>query len=166
MLLKLKDILDNLHQLSVDERKILYARLKALNGFNGHLEVVPSNGDTELVADAISNFMRSRGLELTSSTQLLKHHGARAFCNKVTDVMGYVRRTANTRQEHRKVLNLAIGLLYDNLIAMNVAVSSVTMMNHVHRIPAVVNMSFPGYAQSGLLGMIVKQNVVHTSEDA
>jgi hypothetical protein len=38
---------------------------------------------------------------------------------------------------------------------MEVAVSARTLMSHIHRLPAVINKSFPGYAQAGHLGKII-----------
>ena len=42
-----------------------------------------------------------------------------------------------------------------DLCRMEVAVSARTLMSHIHRLPAVINKSFPGYAQAGHLGKII-----------
>lgn len=64
----------------------------------------------------------------------------------------------NTRiPTKRVILATGISLLCKNLGEMGVAVSPKTLANNLPRIPAVLDLAFPGYARSGMLRMIVKR---------
>ena len=100
-------------------------------------------------------FLSSTGLEYSSSVMLRKVSQYQVFSSKAKDVFRFMR-GVDSRTQRRAFLALAVELLYDDLTSMDISVSARTMMSHVHRIPAVVNRSFPNYSRAGLLGMIVR----------
>lgn len=117
---------------------------------------VPVGTDVELVLDAICSTLQHMGVEYTQPSQLRTAQGYAAFAGKVSALMLYVRRGAPTRNQQRALLGLGITYLYDNLCEMGLPVSARLVMAHAHRLPSVINAAFPGYAQAGLLGMLVK----------
>ena len=104
---------------------------------------------------AIVMFLSSKGLEYNSAVMLRQISQYSVFADKAKNVFRFMRGIDN-RTQKRAFLLLAVELLYKDLTAMGIAVSARTVMSHVHRIPAVVNKSFPFYAKSGLLKMIVR----------
>jgi hypothetical protein len=104
---------------------------------------------------AIVTFLSSRGLEYNTMAMLRKVDQYEAFADKAKNVFRFMKGVEG-RTKKRAFLSLAAELLYDDLTSMDVAVSARTMMSHTHRIPAVINKNFPGYARAGMLGIIVR----------
>lgn len=126
------------------------------------------NDETALeMLDCIVEVMQSKGADETPRSMLEKSNAFAAYRAKFRDnvdpgdrygsLTRYFDRVMKANRVRRRALmRLAAGLLYENLIAMDVAVSSRTMMSHVHRIPAVLNRNFPGYAANGMLHLVVR----------
>lgn len=112
----------------------------------------PNNGqgnDELLILDAIVQTLESLGVEFTSSTTLQHRNAYSAFKKKAPDLLRYVKHHTKTRNEARKLLRWGAEMLYRDLTQMGIAVSSSTIMNHIHRMPAVINKNMPGYATAG-----------------
>ena len=102
--------------------------------------------------DAIVEHMRSKGADTASRGMLMKTMAFTAFHQKFREGLAvFFENAAPKHVQRMAILRMAVSLLYDNLEAMGVAVSSRTVMAHVHRLPAVLNQAFPGYAASGKL---------------
>jgi hypothetical protein len=140
-----RKVLDGLKALTTPE-------LIAVNAFISSLVALgPSSADRILTASnhndwvlmGICDYMRSAQIDLSGVNQLTsgKHH--------------YLKRCGNKVQQ-RAVLRLGIGLLHHDLENMGLAVSSRLMMAHIHRLPGIINKSFPGYAEAGLIHMIIR----------
>lgn len=113
--------------------------------------------DVELVLSEIAGHLREQGIEFVSVSMLKKVQGFGKFAEKIPAVMIFFRKITTNRVKLRALIRIAIALLYKDLARMNISASTRTMMNHFHRVPAVLNRNFPGYAQSGLLGLLLQE---------
>lgn len=148
---QINDLSDADWQRLVNGRKAL----KSLNGTDQQDPNVMDDADG-LVLDALTSTLTRLSVEHASIYFLRKHPHYSLFKTRCSDLMPFFRAAVATRNEQRLLLELAMELLYKELTEMGIAVSCRTMMNHVHRIPAVLNKHFPGYAASGLLSWILK----------
>lgn len=110
----------------------------------------------------IADECHRKGVDVRASTsRLSKGRGYPAFRQNVEGEHGVASflQCAAIRSKVRTLAlaRVAIDLLIENLIDMNVAISAGTVMSHIHRIPAVLNLAFPGYAASGLLHLVVRK---------
>ena len=147
------EVCQKLHQLTGSELEQVRQRLVMLRSVGPR---APSEVDDEamMLLEAIVQFLGSRGLEYSSVAMLRKVGQYSVFSDKAKAVFRYMV-GIETRTQQKAFLALAVGLLYDDLVQMGISVSARTMMSHAHRIPAVVNKSFPFYAEAGMLGKIV-----------
>lgn len=158
-----QNVISSLSHLSETELREISQRIKALSSLNGGVvseRVVNTSADidTDLFLDVIVFFMQSKGLEFTSVSMLKKSSQyRRSFQDKIPEVMRYLEHGAKSRIGRRALLLIAVELLYENLMEMGIVATSRTLMSHAHRIPGVLNRSFPGYARSGMLHMIVER---------
>lgn len=156
----LNQIIGLLSSLDKADQDKLYARLKALRGFDkasANATPAPANADADLVLEVISSTMQGMGLELTPPSQLKLTLGYNAFAGKVPALMGFIRQAAPTRLQQRVLLSLGIRLLYDNIVEAGYPVSSRHIMAQIHRIPSIFDQNFPGYSRAGLLSMLISR---------
>jgi len=159
----LADILARLPSLSIDELhqvRQTCAKLFSASGIKiiEHLPV-PNDSDIEIMLQGLSEFMRSKSLEFQPAPMLKSVVQYKPFVGKIPSVMIFLKKATTNRVELKALIHIAFDLLHQDLVAMGLPVSSRTLMQHVHRIPPVINNAFPGYAQAGLLGMIVRKDV-------
>lgn len=57
----------------------------------------------------------------------------------------------------RAIFSSGLKLLHKNLVEIGIPVSPRVLANHMPRLPAVLDIAFPGYSYSGMLRMIVKK---------
>jgi len=117
--------------------------------------------NVELFLSVLCDFFEAQGLEKYNPSMLRRSHGYAAFKDKVEPLVVFFIRgmgsTPLTRAGLLAFFRLGITLLHRNMHEMNVSVSIRTVMNHTHRIPSVIEQSFPGYARNGLLGLIIRR---------
>ena len=109
--------------------------------------------------DSIVRVMKREGVDASPVFALRKLPEFKTLQQKLDGGLAEFFRHAmhrNKLKRHALIL-LSIKLLYKNLVEMNVPVSSRMMMNHIHRIPSVLDDAFPGYARSGMLGIVIKE---------
>lgn len=116
--------------------------------------------ESDMLLDVIFQVMRGRGLDMSGPPGLKKSSGFPAFRLKVAELHPFLALACPGRVARRALMQTAIELLVDNLHAMNVAVSSRTVMSHIHRIPAVLDLAFPGYAVAGRLHLVPEDHHV------
>jgi hypothetical protein len=154
--------MDGLSKAELDD-VVSYAKM--LGGVGGvampsGLAEVKADSETEMLLDIIVRVAQSRGAEFTGVPALKKSQHYAPFRRKIAEfgLVEYFKHTVakNNRIRLQAFMWLAVELLYDSLVAMSIPVSSRAMMNHVHRIPSVVNNAFPGYAASGMLHMVIR----------
>ena len=112
-------------------------------------------GGADLLLHAIAGQLRRLGSDYAHAG-VLRRAAPAGFAAKAAAVTDYLDRAAvRNRVEQAAVLAIGVELLYNEMTRQGLAVSSRTLLNHAHRIPAVLNAAFPGYAQGGVLGWIV-----------
>ena len=130
--------------------------LKALSQFDRESPDSTADVDEDLVLEAIYDVLTRRGAEFTSPGMYYKSRSFPSFRAKIPALMRYVRQAAQTRQQQRYLLSIGINSLYNYLFAKNIPINYASILRTIDLVPAMVNRAFPGYAESGLLGMIVR----------
>lgn len=113
----------------------------------------------QLMLEAIADITRRNGNDMTPPHRLRKTPNYKEFKQKHDEGLSEFLRDAvkRNRVKLRALVWLSVKLLYRHLVEMGVPVSARMMMNHIHRIPSVLDDAFPGYARSGLLGIVIKE---------
>lgn len=153
-----------LPSLTPEERAEVRNRIMALDHLTGtdtmHVHAVKSQDD-DAASDCLRVFcavLAEKGVEQVKAGMLRRTAGYRSFCEKVTSVCDWLRDHGITERADRMAMfKLGAKLLYADMVRQAFApVGARTMMAQVHRLPAALNASFPGYARSGLLRWIGK----------
>ena len=149
-----------LPRLSPDELQELAGRAKALAAVTPTTSSKPTvevATAEDMLLDAISTTMSRMGVEHTSMSMLRKGPHYASFKEKAPSVIQFVRKAVpGDRLKQMAVLSIGVKLLYKNLEEMELPVSSRYLMQHIHRLPSVINKSFPGYATAGMLAWILR----------
>lgn len=108
------------------------------------------------VSEAICKVMRGRGIECPSPNTLRKSTAYSASKAKFEDLAAFFDKVSSQRIVQDAILIEAVNLLYDDLLQwQGISISSHTILQQCHRIPATLHKSFPGYGAE-LLSKIVK----------
>ncbi len=148
----LHDILSLLPQLSSAELARVRQETIVLMGTQAQ-----SNPDDNLVLDAIVRTITSLGMGPCNAAVLRNGQQYPAFAKKLPRLIEYLDKVTRDRQQQMGLLDLGFELLYHDLTKMGVPISAWTMMNHIHRLPAIFDLHFPGYARAGMLGMLFRK---------
>ncbi|HKU52519.1 MAG TPA: hypothetical protein VJQ25_08630, partial [Nitrospira sp.] len=70
-------------------------------------------------------------------------------------ILTFLKQAGSRRVQQQRLLSIAVELLYQDLGQQNIPASLVTVIRHIHRLPAVMDRNFPQYAMNGLLGLLV-----------
>ena len=156
----LQRVLGDLSSLSPSDRGRVVEKAKLLNSMASSQSTsttqhaAPVQTD-DLLLDALSEVVERRTGERVYPAMLRKSQQYAAFRDKTPPLMEFFEKHASRRNERRALVAVAFGVLYDDLARMNVSISARTLLSHAHRLPAVLDVAFPGYASSSLLGMVV-----------
>lgn len=153
-------LLQTLPNLSQEQRINLVQRLKMLESISKN-EKNGNNGkrdDTSRVLESICTVLARIGVEYPSVDVLRKSSSFAAFQRKLPDLFKFLSRVGPARLAQDALLKIGLQLLYYDIVSFKDAtVSAHTLMSHIHRVPAVINRAFPGYASSGLLNYILDE---------
>lgn len=105
------------------------------------------------VLDCISHVMEGTGYNSISFLRMSP--GISEFRSKLPPLLRMLERADKSKTVQRAILLVGINLLQKNLTQLSIPVTGRTIMRHVHRIPAVLDVAFPGYVKAGLLGLII-----------
>lgn len=151
-----KNWVAELPKLSVGQLSDLSSRIKLL----AKTAIKDHDGKQEFgdrVLQALCDVMKRNNLETPHSATLKK---SAAYVNakaKIEDLSVYFEKISKQKLVQDSILKVAIDLLITDMLSwQGVAVSSHSVLKQIHRIPSMLNRSFPGYATSGLLTKIVK----------
>jgi len=108
------------------------------------------------VSEVICNVFRKLGVESPNPNTLRKSAAYVSAKAKFDDLAAFFEKASQQRLVQDRLLTIAVENLYYEIVQWGIPVSSHTMLNQIHRLPSVLNRSFPGYAQSGLLHKLVK----------
>jgi hypothetical protein len=146
--------LKKLPELTKEQSAEVLSRIKILGGSDDYSG--KSDFDSRVLS-AICDVLRKNNIENISPHFLRKSVAYANARGKMDDLSAFFGRISKQRMVQDAILRNGLELLYYDLVSMNIAVSSHTLLNHIHRIPATLNRHFPGYAQSGMLHKIVKE---------
>lgn len=148
-----KDIvLSLLHKLAISDLQEVSSQAK---GLLNHRNAGPAS-DGVFVLDVMREVLAHNGIEFPNLPRVRSSSDWTPFAEKSEDVMLFIRTHIRETNKQRAMLKMGICLLYNNLCSMNVPISARTVMRQIHRVPAVINRAFPGYAVCGLLHVVVK----------
>lgn len=156
-------IMDLLPQTTTHEQSQLLAYLKSLAAIDPAQATLPltlgksKNDDADTVLNVIYEVMKQGGLEyFEPNLQDTGHY--KSFAPKCPPLLAWIKTafpTQNSALHERALLRVGVRLLYEDIRRMGQAVSLRTLMAQIHRVPAVIDAAFPGYAASGLLHKIL-----------
>jgi hypothetical protein len=165
--MRLEEIKKHIGKLPRKDQDDLASYLKAIRSLPGSN---PSAGSgkvhdgkasiEDLLLEEIVSFARGKGIEFLSVERLRASSNMPTARAKLSEGLeDYIRSACSgNRVEHRAFIKLAVSLVFKEMADLRLAASARTILNYIHRIPAVVNKSFPGYAASGMLHIILNRN--------
>jgi hypothetical protein len=168
---KLQSILARLgpHELS-EARTYLTMRLEHAQ----KMQRVQNKSDdlSELCLQAIVAVMQERGADFTNVPQLMRNRSAYASFQKNFEGDRCLGEWLNRMIKHNRVKMIALVRIGCHLLAddmmnwRNSVVNSTSLMYNFNCIPAALNQAFPGYAQAGLLHLVIRSsNDAQTQEN-
>lgn len=151
-----KDWVKALPELSAAQAQDVSNRLKVLS-FAALREFTGKQLFGDRITQAICSVFTQKGVEHPSVHSLRKSQAYASSKDKFLDLAAFFEKISESRLVQDAILREAIGLLYQDMLQwQGVTISSHTILQHIHRLPATLNRHFPGYASSGLLHKIVK----------
>lgn len=152
------DILKHVPLLTPVEMAEVRAAMAAAEAFGGGPldEAAPITSDVDWVLDAIATKMQELGLDMSKPSLLRRGAHFSAFKDKVPALMAYLKRVGDSKTRQRALLYVGVDLLQEDVANIGLAVTSRTIMLHLHRLPSVINRQFPGYAQSNYLRFVIQ----------
>lgn len=148
-----------IRELSTQERRDLRSELSALIALGKNVPEPAPDNQVEDLAGLVNTTLQEQGFEFMSTQRL------RSYCKDyrgVTARLWAFARSAmpySQRPEQMALLRLGIRMLAKNIEELQIPLTHATLMRQLERLPAVVNRGFPGYAQAGLLGMVVRDRL-------
>lgn len=162
---QLKQVLRLLDQLPSAEleRARNHASVRLKNGLAATGKATPADTFAHAALVIIADECHRRGVDVRASSKRLADNRAfPAFKAKMHDqgeIGGFLRKAARRSQIRLHALTrVGVNELIDGMLEMGWPVSAVTIMSNIHRIPAVLNQAFPGYAAAGLLHLVVRED--------
>lgn len=158
------EIVGSLPSLNADELKDLKKRIGTFVSVGAGASVISSPrdmSDEELCCQVILEIIALRGIGRISVSQLRATSGYNQFGKKVVLVMKFIREAIPgvRLHEQRVLLHLGVRMLCDNMNHLHVPITYGQVLRWFHRIPALINRAFPGYAACGLLGLVIAQEI-------
>lgn len=158
----LKQVLALLPLLSPEELQEVRARAGFLGKMSSpkhaaKMQEEYAGDDVTLVLDVLCDVARSVGVDVVAPHVLRKSQQLRDARQKIAPVLEFIRAHARGPVRERALLRTGIRLLYDDLVEMGFPVSARTLLSHLHRLPAIFDRHFPGYARSGILGIVIRE---------
>ena len=150
----LQDVVKILPKLTRAELLQVRARVEALTQHPASADTRKDRKET-LVLQTIVSALAARGIDYAPIASLRNHGNLALFRAKLPPLFAYLDNVSP--RESRVLLRLGVDLLYADLLEMGVPVTGRTLMNAIHRIPGVLNKHFPGYAEEGLLSLLVNR---------
>lgn len=158
------EVVSLLPKLSSDEKKRIVERLKAEGNVTG-FEAAHRETDERMVVDALCEIVNSNGLGPVHPTAVRRFSGYKAFTAKLPDLVAFLTKNIRTRNSRRMALELGFRLMLADFRKRQIPPALPTIMAQVHRIPALLDSAFPGYAANGLLNWIGEQERVNVRQE-
>jgi hypothetical protein len=111
--------------------------------------------ERDWILDTVFTVAQELGVECYYK-QLLDESKRPTVRDKLQAVREWLERAGKDKSTRIALLRMGLPLLYADLGWMDVAVNGATIVRYLHRLPAVFDRHFPGYARIGLLSIIVE----------
>lgn len=149
------------------ERHIAFHKSNAKRARSSGTANTALDPDELWVLSTIADFMFSVRADVTSMEMLRQSTDFPGMVQKVPPLMAFLNREKMDRVQRRMLLGIAFEILYEEKTRLGAACSSRVIMRELHRVPALIDSQFPGYARNGLLPFIVRaySNRGHADED-
>jgi len=109
------------------------------------------------VLQAICDVLSKNNVEVCTIHTLRRSSAFVQSKDKIKDLGTYFEQIDKSRLVQDAILRQAIDLLYHDLVQWKgIAISSHTLLRHIHRIPSVLNRNFPGYGPQLLVKIVGK----------
>lgn len=118
-----------------------------------------------MVLETLADFMKDNGADPAPAGMLAKTSNFSGFKKKVPAIVESMKASALKKNEARAVLRSAMSMLYERLTDQGLDTTSRRMMDHIHRLPALLDVHFPGYAKAGLLRLTVRKHSKNANEE-
>jgi hypothetical protein len=152
----LQKVIDALPHLTQAELQSVKARIGFL--IKNSVPVETEISTQELMAlDCIVEALSSIGVQFPQ-VHKLKRQSNQAFQGKVKILFDYF--GCISKIESCSLLSIGLKLLIEDMKEFNIPISGGSVMRNIGRIPTLMNRAFPGYAEAGLLQMIVLRKKV------
>lgn len=146
-------------ELDQTQSAALLARLKILSGGDQR----PASGKSDFgarVCSAICHVLNKQGVDFVSPHVLQRSAAYGHAKDKFADLAKFFEGVSDKKLGQDQILREGIELLYRDLLHWKVAISPHTLLQQIHRVPATLSRHYPGYAESGLLHMLIKGDVI------
>jgi hypothetical protein len=153
MSLSVMQLMQEIEKLEQNQRQELRSWLLISNSL-GKADVTT---DEQAAADVICKTLDKLSGGKLHILQLQRHNGWKAFAEKVPQVFDFIREGGcSDRLEMLMMLRIGVRYLYRDLTERGYTATAYTIMAQFHRVPAIINRQFPGFAACKLLGKIAR----------
>lgn len=142
-------------------RNQLSAMLNFLpSGLQSNSNVISAtNHDDWMIKDTIK-FLSERGFPRLRETDLMNSAEYRAWTSKREAVLAFLRQGGNQTKQ-RMLFKMGLDCLVLEARERGWALNPRLVMRQLHRLPSLIDRMFPGYAENGLLHVIIKKGNKH-----
>lgn len=117
--------------------------------------VVTSLNHDDWLIMGIAEYIRNAGMPPVGVEAMIQSAQYTTFKTKSGPVRHYLAR-AGGKNVQRALLRVGLKLMHKRMTELRIAVSYVTFMTWIHRLPGSINREFPGYMESGFLPLIIR----------
>lgn len=151
-------VLKTIVSLTAGERAVAMSALKASESIGGDTPKKAAGPDIsdDIVLQEIIAFMHEMSVDMSGAKQLAVGARYATFKVKSDHFMLTLTKSKLSKTQTRALVRIAVSLLYDDCKKMGWATTSRTLMAHAHRLAAIVDRAFPGYARMGWLALVIK----------
>ena len=120
--------------------------------------------DELMVMNAIVQYVNDRAIDRSSLGMYRRWSGFNTFRGKVPALCDYMRSAKLVKNQRYALCYIGAGLVHQSLVDIGAPVSGRAIMNHIHRLPSLIDKQFPGYAELGMLKFVVASSIIHKKE--
>lgn len=149
-----------LRQLSPDELDQVQARVNVLRqSSNPNRGAAQEEIAEDWILRVVHDMLLTLGVESLHPTMLKQR--APNFRNNIGILLEFLGKAAGPQRIHQqKLLAMAVELLYQDLTQQQLPATAITIVRQIHRVPAILDVHFPGYMRNGFLKLIIRSEVI------
>ena len=156
-----REIMEALTRLTKPELDQVATAIRALGGKSASERKPrdPTEADKAgaLFLEEMGHALRRAGIEFRSMDSHQRSALYPSFRDKAHDLLTEYLKDMQ-RVERHGIISLGMDLLIAELRCYSDGAGSNKVMSHIHRIPDIIDQNFPGYAEAGLLPLIINRD--------